>query len=195
MTLTELYTYIYDLVSLIFTTEAITALIFQSDTSGSLPVTEAPYIVVGYTPTILRKTGNATHGDIHDPSTEDPPLADPSYLTRYTPYEGEVEIRQVNGDGELLKVILSSLETVYVSEFLTVAGLSIKNIELPINSIPFRINNKVHKESIVSPIFSFYDSRREILDWIEDVTITGTLKYVDGSKTRILEITKDAVTP
>ena len=62
-------------------------------------------------------------------------------------------------------------------------------------SPPFRINNKVHKESIVSPVFSFYDNRRENLDWIEDVSIIGEIKNQDGSETRTLEITKDTVTP
>jgi len=190
MTLDELYIHVYNLVSLILTTEEITAEVFQSDTSVALPVTEDPYIVVGYTPTILKKVGTATAGDI----TDDIELGI-SYLVRLTPYEGEVEIRQVNGDGDLLKIILSSLETVYVSEFLTPLGLGIKDIEIPITSIPFRINSKVHKESIVSPVFSFYDSRRENLDWIEDVNIGGEIDNPDGSETRILEITKDSMSP
>ncbi len=186
MTVTELYNNIHDLISLIFTKELVTALIFVSDTGLDLPVTEAPYIVIGYTPTNLKKVGNVTSGDI----TDDTDLQI-SYLIRYTPYAGEVEIRQVNGEGELLQTIISVLETVYVSEFLSPLGLSIKDIEIPISSIPFRINNKVYKESIVSPVFSFYDNRRENLDWIEDVSIVGEIDNPDGSETRILGITKD----
>jgi len=195
MTLNELYVHVYDLVSLILTTEGITAEVFQSDMSAALPVTDDPYIVVGYTPTILRKIGATTFGDVHDPSTEEPPSEDPSYLVYYTPYAGEVEIRQVNGDGNLLMTILSSLRMIYVSEFLTEVNLSLPNIELAITSIPFRIDNKVHKESIVSPTFSFYDSRRENLNWIEDVNIGGEIENIDGSETRILEITNDSVAP
>jgi len=195
MTLDELYEHVYDLLSLIFTAEELTVKLFQSDTGLALPVTDDPYIVIGYTPTILKKTGASTSGDIHDPSTEDPPLVDLPYLVRFTPYEGEVEIRQVNGDGEFLKIVLSALETVYVTEFLSALGLGIKDVEIPITSIPFRINNKPHKESIVSPVFSFYDSMREELPWIEDVNIAGAIDNEDGSETRILEITKDSVTP
>lgn len=190
MTVSELYDNTYDLIALIFTKESITALIFQSDTGLDLPVTDDPYIVIGYVPTSLRKVGNTISGDI----TNDTDL-DISYLIRYTPYEGEVEIRQVNGDEELLQTIISSLETVYVLEFLFPLGLAIKDVEIPISSIPSRINNKVYKESIVSPVFSFYDSRRENLDWIEDVNIAGTIENPDGSETRILEITKDTVSP
>lgn len=190
MTVLELYDHVYDLIALIFAQESITALIFQSDTGLDLPVTDDPYIVIGYVPTSLRKVGNTTSGDI----TNDTDL-DISYLIRYTPYEGEVEIRQVNGDEELLQTIISVLETVYVLEFLFPLGLTIKDVEIPISSIPFRINNKVYKESIVSPVFSFYDNRRENLDWIEDVTIAGEIDNPDGSETRILEITKNIVTP
>lgn len=186
MTITELYGHIYDLVTLIFTTEGITALVFQSDTSGALPTTEAPYIVVGYTPTTLKKVGNVLSGDI----TDDIDLGI-SYLIRQTPYEGEVEVRQVNGDGDLLATIVSQLETVYVTEFLTPLGLTIKDIDLSILSIPFRIDNKVHKESVVSPVFSFYDSRRENLDWIEDVSISGAIESPDGSETTNVDVSND----
>ena len=190
MTVTELYGHVYDLIDLILTRESVTALIFQSDTSDALPVTSDPYIIIGYAPTTLKKVGNSTSGDI----TDDVELGI-SYLIRQTPYEGEVEIRQVNGDGAILETILSSFETVYVTEFLSVLGLSVSGIDKGILSIPFRIDNNVHKESIVSLVFSFYDSRREELDWIEDVSIDGSIENVDGSEIRDLEITKDVISP
>ena len=149
MTLNEVYLHIYDLVSLIFTEENIMAQIFQSDTSTDYPNTLDPFIVIGYTPSTLIKLGNSTAEDIIDPGN-----GDPSYILRHTPYSAEVEIRQVNGDGNLLKIILSSLETQYMIDFLSSIGFSINDTNVSILSIPFRIDQKVHKESIVSPVFS-----------------------------------------
>jgi len=186
MTLNELYIHVFDLITLVFAREGITASIYISDTSSALPVTEDPYIVIGYTPTTLQKIGNVTFGDITDDPEEEN-----SYLVRQTPYEGRVEIRQINGDGDLLRLLISSFEAVYVTEFLTPTGLSLVTVDTAITPIPFRIDNKVHKESVVSPVFSFYDSIREDLDWVENVSIAGSIENPDNGEIRDVEITDD----
>lgn len=104
-----------------------------------------------------------------------------------TDYEGDVEIRQVYGEGELLQKLVN---TTWIPS--TIAYFKKNNFSLnemgPIQGLPFRDGHKTIKESMMTCKFSFFGVAREDVAIIENVGINGTMVNEDSSRSHEISI-------
>lgn len=92
-----------------------------------------------------------------------------------TDYEGDVEIRQVYGEGTLLQRLVESTWLPSTIEYFKKNSFSLNEIG-PIQGLPFREGHKTIKESMMTCKFSFFGVSVEDVYIIENVGINGILE-------------------
>jgi len=107
--------------------------------------------------------------------------------TYLTDYEGDVEIRQVYGEGELLQKLVDSKWLQTTISYFHKNKFS-WNETGPIQGLPFRDGHKTIKESMVTIKFSFYGVSTEDVYTIENIGINGIIENVDGSTSHEISI-------
>lgn len=121
--------------------------------------------------------GEATQG-IDDTDTEQ------IYLTDY---EGDVEIRQAYGEGELLEKLVNSKWLPSTVSYFKKNNFSLNEIG-PIQGVPFREGHKTIRESMMTCKFSFFGVSKEDVSTIENVGINGTMENQDSSTSHEISI-------
>lgn len=104
-----------------------------------------------------------------------------------TDYEGDVEIRQVYGEGELLQKLVNTTWLPSVIAYFKKNNFSLNEMG-PIQGLPFREGHKTIKESMMTCKFSFFGVAREDVYTIENVGINGTMVNEDSSRSHEISI-------
>ncbi len=104
-----------------------------------------------------------------------------------TDYEGDVEIRQVYGEGELLEKLVSSTWLPSVIAYFKKNNFSLNEIGA-IQGLPFREGHKTIKESMMTCKFSFMGVAREDVQYVTNIGIGGTMENIDSSETHEISI-------
>lgn len=104
-----------------------------------------------------------------------------------TDYEGDVEIRQVYGEGTLLQDLVDSLWLNTTINYFKKNNFSINEVG-PIQSLPFRDGHRTIKESMITIKFSFFGVSREDVGYIENVGISGTVVEENSGRSHEISI-------
>lgn len=171
MTFDQLYEAIYDWVDAVVNegSPATPVPIIQSHQNVPAPTTGDVYLVIGYTPTTVMREGWADSEDVD---------VDEETLAVKTDYQGVVEIREVNGSGQNLKMLVSSLLRQDFKDLLSAKGIHYRGEE-PIVQLPRLQDNLWEKESILEIRFGFADEVVYTPGVIETAEISGQIEDRD----------------
>lgn len=104
-----------------------------------------------------------------------------------TDYEGDVEIRQVYGEGEYLQDLVNSSWFPSTVDYFEKNKFSINEMG-PIQGIPFRDGSKTIKESMMTIKFSFFGVAKEDITYIENISIAGTITEENSGRSHEINI-------
>lgn len=159
------YTFLYDWVNEVLNVqESLGVIIFQSHQNAPEPETKDAFIVIGYAPS-RNRIGRPHHSGI-DGSDNQKIINDYVYT---------VELRERNGTGELLELLINSIYRRSVQEFWTNAGYSYMREISNIITIPTTQLNQWERESMVEIEILTGRVSEEQIGAIETVEVNGTI--------------------
>lgn len=125
------------------------------------------YITVGYRPTGGRK------GQEEKQEVENVTPTDAGFLRLITQFEGMLEIREINGTGELLERLVTTFARQDAMDILDKYGVVIRNITNGPYPIPYTEGEKWVRASILEIMIGFAGEEVYQPGVIEEIEITG----------------------
>ena len=175
MSADALYTFLYNLIDYLLNDVSELNLnipIIQSHQNVPAPSEEDRYIVIDYAPNRDR-IGRASSADTNESTNTRKHVNDYEYTT---------EIWEVNGNGDLLAVILDSIERQEIRNMWDDANFALRR-QGDITFIPSDNNEEYwKKECMVELIIGTATETIENAGWIEDIEYEGTFVKPDNSE-------------
>lgn len=168
MNIEEIPNALYDLVYLILNSGTVIttplAIPIRPSNSNEASLT-TPYIVINYAPNEIKFEGlNDIMIERYD-TTDDLVHQD-----RSIPCNGTAEIREVNGKGNYLQFINQYKEHPVVRDYLKSIDMSFRSVD-SVKTIPFKIEESYHYESIMTIQFGFTTSYSNAIDYFANATM------------------------
>jgi hypothetical protein len=140
-----------------------------------------PFISIGYAPNTSQKTGTSYTTEIDDSGVTE----------NIDDFNNVMEVREVNGNGNLLKMIVRSIGKQENKEYWKSNGFAYMS-EGEIISIPVAPENRMKKESMVEITINNAESDREDTGFIKKTEYEGTIPAQGRSGDHTIQDTIDA---
>jgi hypothetical protein len=161
----EIYENIYDWIDQILNQEMCLGFtIIESHQDIPKAKRDEVYMVIQYSPTNIDRIGRPTKTEVDSNGKRN----------LINDYVGILELREVNGDGEYLRVLLESLDRQDIIDYWSSKNLS-QYTEGSVINIPRIQETNWKKEALVELTIGYATATKENIGYIENVEFEGTV--------------------